>query len=319
MYALFTASKPAIINPADEGKLVAVNNIVNAKSEIVEFRNAGVTFRGRAFLPENMDQCKGIVIFVHGLGYCVKAYQLDPKQFTSANYFLFTYNLRGHADSAGEWTLRRSVEDLKICVKWLNRKYSANKRLPIGILAHSTGALIGVLAALEEPLIQYASVVSPVTSIYDSFSHWHVSGYNQSVKPFFTTDGIIPPVIESYLDDFKVLLDYKEGRREREDLMVPYRYGMLKAESFTNLSDAIAYSPDLLTQTDQIKMPMIIFSGKYDEVINVEKIHRFHEQIKSAEKMLIPTESANHFLSESWSTIHKETIIFFNQILSRKD
>ncbi len=311
MYALFMAQKSSMTNPADEESFVSDGKVITMNQEIREFRHNGVTFRGHLYRPYKLHG-KGIVLFIHGLGFCAKAYQLDPTIFVKSGYMLYTFNLRGHGGSDGEWTLRNTIEDIKACVRWLSKEYGDNGQIPISILAHSTGSLVSALAAIEEPLIQLGSFVSPVTSIYDSFMHWHESGYNQAVKPYFRSDGIVPPIIESYLNDFKIMLEYKEGKRPIKELNFPYRYGMLRAESFRHLSDAIAFSPDLHDYAYKINYPFLIFVGKQDEVMSLEKIRSFYESVKYSNKQLIETDATNHFLSDSWPLIQRKSIEFFD-------
>lgn len=283
-------------------------------SRTFEFRNNGVTFSGHIFSPNRTTKVKGTVIFIHGLGYCGKSYQIEPNELTSAGYIYFTFDLRGHAGTAGEWTLNSSIEDIKKGIRYACKTFEEIESHPIGIIAHSTGALIGLLATQEQPLINFASLISPVTSIYDSFMHWHQSGFNQAVKPFFQLNGKVPPIIENYLDDYHALLDFKDGRRPREELKFPYRYGMLRASSFLNLSDAIAYSPDLINQVDKINFPVIVFRSENDEVMPTNKIETFFQKVPSKIKRLINTQAPNHFQNTSWPLIISESIHFFDSL-----
>src|SRR3990167_8581662 len=167
--------------------------------EKVEFLSDQSLFKGKVFMPDDLQNCKGMVVFVHGLGYCTKSYEVDGSYFSEHGYLLLTYNLRGHAGTPGEWTLNNSVEDLIIGINYLARNYKFPKDQNIGVLGHSTGALIAMLAAIKEKRIKFGSIVTIVTSLSDSYAHWFRSGFNQEVKAFFKAKGEIHPFIEGAL------------------------------------------------------------------------------------------------------------------------
>ena len=117
--------------------------------ERVEFLCDKSLFKGKVYRPANLDQCKGIVIFTHGLGYCDRQYKIDGQYFADNGYLILIYNLRGHAGTPGKWTLQNSADDLIEGINFLTRRYDFPNKERICVIGHSTGALITLLASLQ--------------------------------------------------------------------------------------------------------------------------------------------------------------------------
>ncbi len=288
------------------------------KVDRIEFLCDQALFRGRVFMPDDLNACKGAIVFVHGLGYCTKSYDVDGTFFAENGYMLLTYNLRGHAATPGEWTLNVSVEDLKIGIDYILRNYRFENVKNIGVLGHSTGALIALLAAAQDPRIRFGSIVTVVTSLETSYRYWFESGYNREVKSFFRIKGEIPAFIGTALDHPEMFDEFKAGKYSNASLEFPYRYGMLKANNFRQFWSEIAHSPDILSLSDQIRIPLILFRGQSDEVMPLGKTDELYEKLRVIPKKLVLTNSRNHFHNDSWKLIQEESIRFFDGLLSDK-
>lgn len=289
------------------------------KIDRIEFLCDQALFKGKIFMPDDLSTCKGAIIFVHGLGYCTKSYDVDGAFFAENGYLLLTYNLRGHAATPGEWTLNYSVEDLRLGIDYLLRNYRFENVTNLGVLGHSTGALIALLAAIQDSRIKFGSIVTVVTSLDASYRYWFQSGYNRDVKAFFKLHGEISPFIDKALDHFEMYNDFKANKFSRESLEFPYRYGMLKAGNFHQFWSEIAYSPDILTLTDKIRIPLILFRGESDEVMPPTKTDELYRKLKVMPKKLVLTKSKNHFQNDSWRLIQEQSIQFFDELLRKKE
>lgn len=297
----------------DDAKSVK-NNLGRLDYERVEFLSGQVTFKGKVYRPENLHHCKGVIIFTHGLGYCDRQYDIKEKYFADNNYLMLTYNLRGHAGTSGEWTLQNSVDDLIAGIDFLVHKYDFANKERICVIGHSTGALITLLASLKDKRIKFGSVVTTVTCPKDSFLHWFKSGFNQEVKEFFKLKGVLPPIIEKFLDDRNMIDLYCEGKIPPEDLNVPHRYGLLKSESWGKFVHEIVYSIDILNRANELTLPLLLFRGEYDEVIDVQKTNELYEKLnKKVPSKLYVTDSKNHFHNDKWEMIGSETLKFFDE------
>jgi pimeloyl-ACP methyl ester carboxylesterase len=167
---------------------------------------------------------------------------------------------------------------------------------------------------VKEPKFQGASLVNVVTSVTDSYLHWHQSGYNQKVLEYFMLENKVPPIIREFADDIGVMEAFRDGKRSWTELGFPYRYGLLRSNSWANLAEAICNSPDILDVASQIHFPVLLFAGKYDEVIPVEKTDLLARQLGKTCK-LIKTDSKNHFQEDRWDSIQYETIRYFNGLI----
>lgn len=287
--------------------------------EKVEFFSDGVSFKGKVYRPEKLDTCKGIVIFTHGLGYCDRQYKINGESFAGNGYLIFIYNLRGHANTEGAWTLDRSVHDLIEAINFLTNRFHFVNNERICVIGHSTGALISLLASLKDKRIKFGSMVTTVTCLTDSYLHWFSSGFNQGVKEFFKSKGIIPPIIDQFLDDKNMLKKYRDGFLEKKALAVAHRYGMLKCSSFDEFFHEIAFSPDIIQLSNSIEIPLLLFRGEYDEIMDVGKTNELYEKLNTrVPSKLFITDSKNHFHNDRWDLIQETTLKFFDEYCSLK-
>lgn len=280
--------------------------------ERISFLSDDVEIKGKYFHPRSGVCVQGIVIFTHGLGYCDRQYDLDPKVFLEEGLAFVTYNLRGHANTKGEWTFDAAVSDLVNLVSHLQQAYG---NLPIFLIGHSTGALISIFASICDEKVKGVSAVTLVTSLRDSFKHWFHSGYNIEVKEYFKTKGEIPQAINDFMDDINNLYLYTKGALSDAYLNVPHRYGMLKSRSWNEFFNEVANSIDINQHLDKLRAPIYMFWGSKDEVMDINKILSFYQNAQSYTTVnKTVTKSTNHFHNGYWDEILIISCRFFKQI-----
>ena len=279
----------------------------------IEFISNGTPLTGKVCRPADLTKCKGIVIFTHGLGYCVKQYKINSEYFAKSGYLLLTYNLRGHAGTAGKWSVEASVQDLIAAIDHLTQNYKFPSNERICVIGHSTGALISLLASLRDKRIKFGSLVTIVTCMTDSYLHWFKSGFNQEVKEFFKTKGKIAEIVNEFLDDPVMLDKYRNGKLDPVALTISHRYGLLKSDRLDSFFHEIAYSDDILKHIDEIQIPLLLFRGEYDEVMDVKRTNELYEKLnKRIPTRFYITNSKNHFHNDRWDLIQEETLKFFD-------
>ncbi len=286
--------------------------------ERFEWVSLDVTLKGKLYKPLNMSRCRGVIIFTHGLGYCSRQYKLNTEIFTEQNYAVITYDLRGHAGTEGVWTLERSVEDLCALVEKLHNDHGAEYPQNICAMGHSTGALISALASIKNPKITSLSLITIVTRLLDSFKYWFESGYNVPVKDFFKTKGVLPEVINGFMDSLRDLDRFINNEISEGELSVAHRYGMLKSENWGEFFSEIAFSPDILEHAKKLNVPMILFRGLEDEVMSPIKTDALYDLVKGqVEAKLVITNSKDHFQNDNWNLIQAETLGFIDSLYKR--
>ncbi|HRK61997.1 MAG TPA: alpha/beta fold hydrolase [Candidatus Omnitrophota bacterium] len=282
--------------------------------ERIQIEANGITFKAKVYAPSDLALCKGVIVFTHGLGYCDRQYELGGESFAANGYLLISYNMRGHAGTAGKWRLLDAAADLNSIIVEIQRKYSFKNSSRVCAIGHSTGALVTLLASLSSDLIKFASLVTTVTCLRDSYLHWFKSGFNVSAKDYFKTKGVVPPIIEKFMDDQGMLEKYVRKELREEDLNIPHRYGLLSSDSWNDFFHEIACSPDILKKISILKVPVLLFRGEYDEVMDVVKTNQLYESLdKRLPSKLYLTDSHNHFHNDRWAMIQDETHKFFNE------
>ena len=283
------------------------------KVENIKFKNGDALLTGKVFLPLDFSQAKGFIIFTHGLGYCAKTYRLDNKLFANTGYIFCMYNVRGHVGSTGEFATNKAAEDISVIIDTLLDRYKIENKEMIAMLSHSTGGLISLLASINDKRIKCGGVISVVTSMADSFLHWFDSGYIEKVRDNYRHDGKINPGIEKFLLSKESLNSFKNGIPSKEELSFRDKYGLLRLPSVYNFFYEITYSPDIFNYADRIKIPLILFKGKKDEVIPITKTDKLYSLL-NCKKRLVETNAIDHFFNNYWPAVEKETLNFFDEI-----
>lgn len=285
----------------------------NIVTERVELVSNGIPLAGKVCRPANFQNCKGVVIFTHGLGYCVRQYKINGEYFAKNGYLLFTYNLRGHAGTLGSWSIEASIQDLINSINFLIQNYNFKNNERICVVGHSTGALIALLASLRDPRIKFGSLVTIVTCLTDAYLYWFKSGFNQEVKEFFKTKGNLAEIINEFFEDPTMLEKYRNGQLNPADLEISHRYGLLKSDHLDSFFHEVAYADDILNHIGEIRIPLLLFRGEYDEVMDVQKTNELYEKLnKRIPTRFYITDSKNHFHNDRWDLIQAETLKFFD-------
>lgn len=282
------------------------------KIDTIKFKNGDIALGAKIFLPDVLSETKGFIIFTHGLGYCAKLYQLDTTYFADNGYIFCMYNMRGHVGSTGEFVTEKAVNDISFIIDKLLDRYKIENKEMIATMAHSTGALISMLASINDQRIKCASIVSIVTSMADSFRHWFDSGYIEMVRNSYRHDGKIAPGIERFLSKKEALEDFRKGVPSEKELSFKEKYGLLRLPSVYNFFYQIAHSPDIFNYISSIKIPLIFFKGEKDEVIPVKKTYDLWALLNSNNK-LVETKATNHFFNNYWRQVQEKTMEFFEE------
>lgn len=274
----------------------------------------GAVIKAKVYLPIDIKGAKGIVVFTHGLGYCDRQYEIEAESFVKNGYLMVTYNMRGHAGTEGEWTLQGAVMDLSEVITSLIKKYEFENNHRICGVGHSTGALVTLLASMKDERIKFASLVTTVTRLRDSYMHWFKSGFNQPAREYFKAKGEVPELISQFMSDPEMIKHFEGGKIPINELEISHRYGMLKSSSWNRFFSEIAFSANALDQTNDVKIPLLLFRGEYDEVMDVLKTNELYEKLKTRLPVkLYITDSKNHFHNDRWGMIQKETLKFFDE------
>ena len=65
----------------------------------------------------------------------------------------------------------------------------------------------------------------------------------------------------------------------RKDLSIPCRYGLLRSDDWGAFFHEIAYSVNILDCAGEIEIPLLLFRGENDEVMDVNKTNELYERL----------------------------------------
>ena len=290
-----------------ESKMDKLTNLTNKESlnwERFEFLNNDLLLKGKILLPNDIENCKGFIIFVHGLGYCNKSYEIDDAMVTNNGWAFVKYNLRGHAGVDGEWTINDSVNDLIGYTNYLKSTFTFKNKDNIGFIAHSTGGLIAILAYLKSGNFCFGSIINLISSLHTSYYWWFKSGYSKEVQRYFAIKGIVLPKVKQFFEDITPFKDVENDKILKDEYSFPYRYGLLRGNCFHTFLYEIKNSPDILKETEKIDIPLVLYKSKVDEVIDNNVSEIFFRDIRSKHKKIVEVDpdegSLRHFLLKSW-------------------
>ncbi len=265
------------------------------KQEEGDFRGAGgLKLFYQTWTPETV---KGHLVITHGQGEHSDCYQRLAEGLSNANVKIWGWDLRGHGQSQG---VRGSVKDFgqygqdyEIFLKRV--VFPATQKNPVILLGHSMGALIQLLAFLEdEDLHNFPQILSsPYLGVGLQVPAWKsalsVAAY-QVLPEMGVDNGIVPEMLTS---DPAVL---KEFRRD------PLRHTKISAGAFEGSKEAM---DAVLEHAAEFKSKILILGSDDDPVVSTAKIKAFAENLppENSELHLLP--GARH---EPFNDVGRENV-----------
>lgn len=242
-----------------------------------------------------VDQPRGIVVLVHGLGEHGGRYSNLINRLAGENISFYTLDHRGHGRSSGKRGHIKHftdyIEDLKLLVDMAHRQ---NPGLPLIMLGHSMGGSIAARYALEYPADIEALILSAAGLIFrDEVPGWQdrMARMLSRILPAATfPNGISanalshdPKVVKDYLDD-------------------PLVHNRISARWYTEM---LSNSEQVLSQASELVMPLLVVHGEGDQIVDMAGSEFIFLTAGSADKQF-----------KAFKGLHHETM---NEKLPEKD
>jgi alpha-beta hydrolase superfamily lysophospholipase len=221
---------------------------------------------------------KAIVVISHGLGEHSGRYMNIISKMNDKNVSFYAMDNRGHGKSGGSKGhvdfFMDFVHDLKIFINSIREENSGQK---IILLGHSLGGLIAFKYTLKynEDLLGLI-LSSPVLIFSDEIPGWKImlGQFFSKYIPAFTMSNSLNP------DDLS--RDKDVVRLYRDDPLVHDR---ISARLFTEMATA---AQECLVRAYELRMPLLIFHGSSDKIVNIIGSEKIFENASSSKKEYYP-------------------------------
>lgn len=132
------------------------------KAEPVSFSSGKNTLSGAWYHVLPQDQCKAIVLFIHGMGAGHHSYTTEIHTLAQAGFLVLSYDQTGCAASTGKniRSFYQGVRDLDAALRFIGSD-PEKSCLPMGILGHSWGGYI----ACQAPSLESASRIQAIAAL----------------------------------------------------------------------------------------------------------------------------------------------------------
>ncbi|MEJ2411554.1 MAG: lysophospholipase [Anaerolineales bacterium] len=208
----------------------------------------------QTWLPE--DQPRGVIQIVHGLNEHSGRYQHLGKFFSDHGFAVYGLDFPGHGKSAG---IRSYVESMDVftCTlqEFLQKVQDWHPDLPIFLLGHSMGGLIGSVYLLDQQDVVRGAVLSGSLVKVPEY----VSDFTISLGRF----------LGRYLPKVRILGIDIEGISRDPQVVESYRNDPLvyTGKITARISDALNRGIQLLEEHgSKIKVPLLILHGGEDRL-----------------------------------------------------
>ncbi|MBB6453739.1 alpha-beta hydrolase superfamily lysophospholipase [Salirhabdus euzebyi] len=225
---------------------------------------------------------KAVALVVHGHGDHSGGLQNMYKSLLQNQYIVYAFDLRGHGQSSGvrgfisNWKEYR--EDLHTFRELVT---SENPDLPLFIIGHSLGGLIGIDYALH-----YGKGLAGLVTIAPAISY--------EVK---TLEKILITIFSRIKPDYTLV---KKSRphllTQDQEVITKINADKLRHNTVTpGLGRALMkILPELMSKASSISLPFLLQYGLEDKVTPPTKLHEFFRLVGSGDKQELAYEKLRH-------------------------
>ncbi|UJR83654.1 alpha/beta hydrolase [Sandaracinus amylolyticus] len=226
----------------------------------------------RTWAPDS--GARGVVVINHGFKSHSGLYEWVAEQFVARGLAVYAHDMRGHGDSAGE---RFYVEKFSDYVADLEQVITLAKRrhrgLPVFLLGHSAGGVVGCLYALEHQ--------NELTGfVCESFAH-EVAAPDVALAFLKGLSHIAPHAHVLKLKDEDFSRDPAFVERMKNDPRIVHEPGATQT-----VAEMIRADERLKKEFGNITLPVLILHGTADKATMPHGSEVFHERAGSTDKTL---------------------------------
>ena len=308
----------------------------NYKILIANFKLDDINFFATYFQPAKVEKPRALVFICHGYAeYISASYDEICGELASNGILAFGHDHRGHGKTGGERVHVNSMDDyvkpMLMHIRKVSKDY--NDQLPIFAIGHSMGGLITAYAGIEgQDLFKGLIFMGPLIKMNPAIAtpvNKMLAGVMQCIAPKFSLGYLDHEAITR--DKGKAKLRLSAGslffqfskiwlhfsavcERVKEDQLI-WHGGFRAKHSHVLLQTTDAFKEGQLLQ--KIKVPILIFQGLKDRLVEPEGSTYLHENVSSEDKKLLTYPEAFHNLyvelDDVKKPVIKETCEWINQ------
>jgi len=247
---------------------------------------------------------KEAVVFLNGLMSSVSGWALQVPPFEKAGFKILLHDFRGQLLSAKpveQYTFSQHALDLKELLIQLGIER-------IHIIGTSYGALVGMRFVLDFPDYVKSLALIDALSELDSTFHWIADAWLETLKEGDMAKLFRAAVPTIYSNFF--LEKNEKSLRDREAMMskVPGDF----VESLGRLMKNTLTNAKITAELSNIKCPVLLVVGEYDQLTPLKFTKLIQVQIPSAEFVIVP-ECGHTTIYEKPDVVNSMTLGFISK------
>lgn len=246
----------------------------------VEFLNSkGGTLAGYLFKP--FGKAKSAIIFCHGFMWFKESFKMPARYLALRGFITLAFDFTGNGDSDGflsEGTISQEVSDVGSAIKFLKKNYGVEK---IGLVGHSVGGAVAVLAALKNPEVRCLVVLAPLAVLKN--------------KPYKEFANMMADIL-----DRKGLCEVVNCKRMRS----------LDTSFFRDIK-----KHNILKSARSLKTPVLVVHGDSDNIINIGEGKMLYDAVQTKKKKFYPIRGEGHSFAGSMASVAKVSLKWLKESL----
>ncbi len=278
------------------GSAVAWNGFELADMGFSEARQATIHARdatrlaARLIVPsvQRKGQTFPVIVMVDQWAARPGDFLVQAVRYASDGFVVLVYQPRGYGHSAGDVDLggTRDLQDFGAVLDWLILHAPVDESR-IGVLGASTGGVIALIAAAQDPLVKAVAALGAWTGLADSVHYNGVGrvGWNQFVEAGSLPQRLVPATR-------KHILELQAGKRGKELLR------WAEDRSATTW----------LHLLNRRMVPVLLTANYDDELGNINEVVGFYESLQGPRRLLMT--QGGHAAAESNGSLRVDSYVW---------
>lgn len=227
------------------------------------------------FLEEPRTAPRGGIVMVHGFLSSAREFADAPAMLAQKGWLVLAIDQRGFGASGGPRGIvsaARATADTLAAVRWIRKEWPV---LPIGLVAHSMGAVFGTAAMAKEPAIRAGVLAAPMRTVRAELRDAEFMGYRfanalSRAKARLGLGPLVVPYKNRYRDLF---LDAEAAKRAQAAAF------LAPTVSLANYDALVSPEMDTVPYARQVRQPVLVLLADHDKAVQHKSSHAVYEAL----------------------------------------